>query len=159
MVTSLEHKVAWLVALEHIRRVIALYAKAGDDRNNPAMLGPLLADDARWQCAGFGEFHGRENILRELARVGRERIVWSLHYPVAPIIDVNEALTTAHAFWWLWELTTLRDDAGRETPNWLGATYECDFVREADGWKIADLTLDIKQIVPYAPPPEQKGMP
>ena len=157
--TALEHQVDWLVALEQIRRVIALYAKAGDDNNNADALDSLFTDDARWKCAGFGDFHGRATIVRELAKVGRERILWSLHYPVSPIIDLNETRTAAHAFWWLWELTTMRDATGLETPNWLGATYACDFVRAADGWKISDLTLDIKQIVPYAPSPAQKGSP
>ena len=80
-VDKLEQKVAWLVALEEIRRVIALYAKAGDDNNNPDLLAPLFDDEARWCCDGFGEFFGRDNITRELAAVGRERILWSLHYP------------------------------------------------------------------------------
>jgi hypothetical protein len=148
--TTLEHKVETLVALEAIRRVIALYAKAGDDNNNPAALAPLLDENARWVCAGFGDFTGRETITQALARVGRERILWSLHYPVAPIIDLADDLRSAHAFWWLWELTTMRDEAGTEENNWLGATYECDFVRAADAWKISYLVLDIKKIVPYA---------
>ncbi len=147
---TLEHKVETLVALEAIRRVIALYAKAGDDNNNPAALAPLLDENARWVCAGFGDFTGRETITQALAKVGRERILWSLHYPVAPIIDLADDLRSAHAFWWLWELTTMRDEAGTEENNWLGATYECDFVRAADAWKISYLVLDIKKIVPYA---------
>jgi len=158
-VGALEHKVAWLVALEDIRRVIALYAKAGDDNNNPTAMAALLAEDAQWTCAGFGAFSGRDTIARELARVGRERILWSLHYPVAPIIDLSEDLTTAHAFWWLWELTTMRDEDGHEADNWLGATYDCYFARAADGWKIKRLTLDIKKIVPYAPATLQEQQP
>jgi len=147
---TLEHKVAWLVALEDIRRVIALYAKAGDDKNNPIAMAALLAEDARWACEGFGEFSGRENIARELAQVGRDRIVWSLHFPVAPIIDFAEDLNTAHAFWWLWELATMREEDASEAKHWLGATYDCDFIRAADGWKIKQLTLNIKEVVPYA---------
>lgn len=148
--SSLEYKVETLVALEAIRRVIALYAKAGDDNNNPDALAVLLDENARWVCEGFGDFTGRETITQALAEIGRERIVWSLHYPVAPIIDLADDLRSAHAFWWLWELTTMRDEAGTEQNNWLGATYECDFVRAADAWKITHLVLDIRKIVPYA---------
>ncbi len=149
---SLEHKVDTLIALEAIRRVIALYAKAGDDNNNPDALAALLDENARWVCEGFGDFTGRETITQALAKVGRERIVWSLHYPVAPIIDLADDLRSAHAFWWLWELTTMRNEVGEEENNWLGATYECDFVRAADAWKIKHLELEIKRIVPYAQP-------
>jgi hypothetical protein len=158
-VNTLEHKLDWLVALEHIRRVIADYARAGDANNDPLALTALLAPDARWACAGFGEFHGRDVIVDELARIGRERVLWSLHYPVAPVIDVAEDLHSAHGFWWLWELARLRDAAGTTAHHWLGATYTADFVRAADGWKIQTLELDIKQIVPYSthlppgPPP------
>lgn len=152
--TSLEHKVAWLAAIEDIKRVIALYAKAGDDRNNPAAMATLLTEDARWACEGFGEFTGRETIARELARVGREKILWTLHFPVSPIIDFTEDLRAAHVFWWLWELATMREHGGREVDNWLGATYDGDFVRAADGWKIKQLTLNIKKIVPYTSAPE-----
>ncbi len=150
---ALEYKVETLVALEAIRRVIGLYAKAGDDNNNPEALAALLDENARWSCAGFGDFTGRETISRELAKVGRERIVWSLHFPVSPIIDLADDLRSAHAFWWLWELTTMRGNDGEDENNWLGATYECDFVRAADGWKISHLVLDIKKMVPYTAGP------
>ena len=153
---SIEYKVEWLYAIEQIRRVIALYAKAGDNHNEPLAIAALLAEDAHWRCKGFGDFHGREVIARELAKVGRERIVWSLHFPVAPIIDLDEDLNTAHAFWWLWELTTMRAD-GADTNHWLGATYDCDFVRAADGWKIQALVLDIKTLVPYSAAPPLEG--
>lgn len=48
-------------------------------------------------------------------------------------------------------ILTMRNDACVEENNWLGATYECDFVRAADGWKIKQLELDIEKIVPYHP--------
>lgn len=146
---ELEHQVAWLTALENIRKVIGIYAKAGDDKNNPEVLASILAEDASWNCEGFGSFKGRDSIAHELARVGQERILWSLHFPVSPIIDVAEDLNTAHAFWWLWELTTMRTDDNNEENNWLGATYDCDFVRAADGWKIKHMVLNIKKVVPY----------
>lgn len=156
---DLEQKVAWLVALEQIRRVIALYARAGDANNDPIAMGALFSADARWACAGFGSFNGRAEITTELARIGRERILWSLHYPVAPIIDLAEDLLSAQGFWWLWELTTLRDADGATARHWLGATYQADFVQAADGWKIQNLELDIKTIVPYAPDPAQEPLP
>lgn len=147
------------MALEQIRRVIALYARAGDANNDPLAMAALFTADARWSCAGFGSFNGRTEITAELARIGRERILWSLHYPVAPIIDLAEDLLSAQGFWWLWELTTLRDADGSTARHWLGATYQAAFVHAADGWKIHKLDLDIKTIVPYAPAPPQATPP
>ncbi len=150
---DLEYKVDWLTANENIRRVISVYAKAGDDFNDPEVMASLLAEDAVWEAKGFGRHEGRETIARELAKVGQERIVWSLHFPVAPIIDISDDLQSAHAFWWLWELLTMRDDNGVDDNKWLGATYDCDFVRQADGWKIKALVLDIKKMVPFEDAP------
>ena len=47
----------------------------------------------------------------------------------------------------------MRDETDAEKGHWLGATYDCDFVRRADAWKIKSLDLNIQQIVPYATPP------
>ena len=55
--------------------------------------------NAVWEAKGFGKFEGRDLIAEKLAAIGREMIVWSLHFPVSPIIDIAEDLTTAHAFW------------------------------------------------------------
>lgn len=155
MTRDLEQQVARLTATEDIRNVIARYAKAGDDQNNPDEMRKLLAKDAVWEAKGFGKFEGRDLIAEKLAAIGREMIVWSLHFPVSPIIDIAEDLTTAHAFWWLWELTTMRGDEGAEESNWLAATYECDFVCAADGWKIKHLVLEVKKVVPYQDVPSE----
>ena len=151
--SELEKQVAWLTALEKIRRVIAVYAKAGDDKNNPQVLASIMCENAHWECEGFGSFDGRAKITEELSKVAEERILWSLHYPVSPIIDVSDDGNSAHGFWWLWELTTMSTEDKKEESNWLGATYDCDFVREADGWKISHMVLTIKKVVPYSDVP------
>ena len=155
MTHDLEQQVARLTAAENIRNVIARYAKAGDDQNNPDEMRKLLIEDAVWEAKGFGKFEGRDLIAEKLADIGprNDRLVASL--PVSPIIDIAEDLATAHAFWWLWELTTMRGDEGAEESNWLAATYECDFIHAADGWKIKHLVLDVKKVVPYQDVPSE----
>ena len=139
-------RVAWLVAREEIRDVIARYALGGDRQNDPTIFRDLFSEDAVWEAAGFGRFEGRENILRELSQIGQEQIVWSLHFPVSPLIDLADDGHHAHAFWWLWELLTIRD-GDEEANKWLGANYDCDFVREPDGWKMHHLILNIRKMV------------
>ena len=155
MKQDLERQVAWLTATENIRSVIARYARAGDDQNNPGQMRQLLAEDAIWEAKGFGKFIGRDLIAEELSKIGQEMIIWSLHFPVSPIIDIADDLNSGHAFWWLWELTTMRGDAGEEESNWLAATYECDFIRAADGWKIKYLILEVQKVVPYQDIPSE----
>ena len=150
---DMERKVAWLVALEGIRSTIARYARAGDDRNDPAQMKLLLAQDAVWEAEGFGRFEGREVIAEALAKVAQERILWSLHFPVAPIVDLSDDLDRAHAYWWLWELMTHKGDDGVPRNCWFAATYDCDFVRKPDGWKIHHLVLKPGKMVEYIEPP------
>ena len=155
MTQNFKQQVAWLTATENIRTVIAKYARAGDDQNNPEQMRQLLAEDAIWEAKGFGKFTGRDIIAEELSKIAQEMIIWSLHFPVSPIIDIADDLNSAHAFWWLWELTTMRGDADEEENNWLAATYECDFIRAADGWKIKHLILEVKKVVPYQDVPSE----
>ncbi len=148
MTRPLEEQVRWLVAREEIRTVIARYAKAGDANNDPAVFRTIFCEDAVWEAEGFGRYEGRDEIVRELARIGQEQILWSLHFPVSPLIELDAACRSAHATWWLWELMTLREE-GRDANKWLGATYDCDFVREADGWKMKHLNLQIQKLVDW----------
>jgi hypothetical protein len=125
-----------LVAREHIRDVIARYARAGDANNDPEAMGRLFTEDAVWEAEGFGRFEGSAAIRRELAQIGRDRILWSLHFPVSPLIEVDDDHETATAFWWLWELLTMSADEvtadAKPSNKWLGATYEATFRREAE---------------------------
>lgn len=139
-------KIDWLVAREKIRDVITKYARGGDNYNDPDVFRDLFTEDAIWECEGFGRYEGKDLILSELARIGREEIVWSLHFPVSPLIEISDYGMSAHGFWWLWELLTIREDAV-EKNKWLGANYDCDFVHEADGWKMKHLVLNIHKLV------------
>ncbi|MEM7541438.1 MAG: nuclear transport factor 2 family protein [Pseudomonadota bacterium] len=154
MTDPLEAQVAWLVANEKIRNVIARYAKAGDDFNDPDEMGKIFTEDAVWEAIGFGRFEGRDSIVAELATIGKEKIIWSLHFPATPIIDLNASLDAAKVSWWLWELMTMREEQGDQN-RWMGATYDADFVRAADAWRIKHLTLNIQKMVPFeeGPPP------
>lgn len=154
MSTDLAEQVHWLVAREEIRTVIGRYAKGGDRQNDPAVFRTLFTQDAVWEAEGFGRFEGRDEIVRELARIGREQIIWSLHFPVSPLIDLDEGKKSAHGYWWLWELLTIREE-GKTANKWIGATYDCDFIKEPDGWKMHRLVLNIRKLVDSAEGPNE----
>ena len=51
---SLAGQVAWLVATEKIRTVIARYARASDAFNDPQQMRRLFTADAVWEAVGSG---------------------------------------------------------------------------------------------------------
>ena len=147
---SLERKVAILDAIESIRRISALYAKAGDAQNDAKQMRKLFADDAVLEAKGFGRYEGLDEVLGGLAQASSERVLWGMHFPVSPIIDISEDLQSAHAFWWLWEVTVMRSEDGLETESmFLGANYDTDLVLIDGEWKIKHMTLDVKTTIPF----------
>lgn len=149
--SELEHRIARLEAIEAIRKLTALYAKAGDANNNHVQMRPLFSEDAVLDVKGFGRWEGLEDIIDGLAAAGRDRILWGLHYPVSPIVDLADDLQSAHAFWWLWEVTQMRAEDGSNTESlFLGAVYKTDFVQVDGVWKIKHMNLEVKATVPFA---------
>jgi hypothetical protein len=148
MADGIERRLAKIEALEAIRRQISLYAYGGDRKNDRQIIGALLASDAVWESEGFGRFEGRDVILDALSKVAEERVLWSLHFPVAPIIDLAPDLESASAFWWLWELATLRHEAGEDS-SFMGGTYQTELVCEDGVWLFRHITLTFQTITPF----------
>ncbi|WP_234053017.1 MULTISPECIES: nuclear transport factor 2 family protein [unclassified Xanthobacter] len=149
---GLERRLARLESLEEIRRLVGLYALGADRRNDPEIFAGLYTGDAVWEAAGFGRFQGRELIVSELARIGRETIVWTLHYMTSPVIDIDEDGEGARCRWWLWELSKIKDQPGDEAvAHFLGGTYDTRLKRAPDGWRFCHVTLDLPLISPHEP--------
>lgn len=152
---SPDARIDWLVAHEQIRGVIARYARAGDAHNDPARMSVLFSPDAVWEAEGFGRFSGRDTIVAELARIGREQILWSLHMPALPVIELDQDLHGASAYWCLWELLRMRENNDAEIRQLcMGAHYTGQFVCAEAGWQIKHLHLKIHEMAPFGPPPE-----
>lgn len=151
MTISLDQRVARLESIETIRRLIARYAQGADRRNDPAIMAGLFTADAVWECQGFGRYQGRDDICANLARIGRDEIVWTLHYMAAPIIDVPLGGDWAHCSWWLWELAKMPAAAGGAASNFIGGFYDAQLRDEGQGWRFSSVRLDLKLISPHAP--------
>ncbi len=155
MTQDLERRLARLEAAEAIRTLIGRYAEGADRRNDPALMRPLFADDAVWEAAGFGRFTGGDVIADELARIGREQIVWTMHYMVSPVIEPGADGHTARAGWSLWELAKVADQGkevaehGEEAADhWIAGVYDADLRREGDGWVFTRVTLTVTLLTP-----------
>lgn len=146
---ALEQRLARLEASDAIRNLIGLYAVGADRRNDPAIFGMLYAEEAVWESAGFGRFEGRTRITQELARLGREQVLWSLHVMANPLIDIALDGAHAEARWVLWELASIGNGEGQGNDHWLGGQYHCDVVRTAEGWRFSHVRLHLALLSPY----------
>jgi SnoaL-like domain len=135
-----------LEAAEAIGNLVARYARGADLKNDPAVFGDLLHEHAVWEANGFGRFQGRSAIVAALSRVAQERILWCVHYMVAPLIKISPTGRTASCSWYLWELAKMPDESGNPQDSWIAGYYDSDLSLGSEGWAFDKITLDIRLI-------------
>lgn len=140
---SVEQRLGRIEARAEIGDLVARYALGADRRNDPAILGPLFTADATWSADGFGVLRGRDAIARGLAAIAAERVLWSIHYMVSPLIVLDAATGRGGCQWYLWELCSIRTGDGAQD-QWLGGWYDSQVERTDDGWRFSSVTLDVR---------------
>jgi hypothetical protein len=143
MPATLEQRIKRLEDIEAIRLLVGRYAHGADRNNDPQIMGALLADDAVWEAPGFGRYEGRDEITRQLARIGREEILWSLHYMVSPVIEVAPSGQSSRCHWYLWELAKMPGGDGAQS-HWIGGCYHSELIETAAGWRFSHVLLNLK---------------
>jgi len=137
--------------LEAIQRIIVTYARGCDRGNDPEIIGPLFTEDGTWECKGFGKYFGREHVAKGLNGIAGEKIWWSLHYMISPLIDISESGNEASAFWYLWESATVpNSETEQAEPHWIGGTYDTYLVKQNGQWLIKSMELKLNMVSPYA---------
>jgi hypothetical protein len=139
---DLQARVARLEAINEIRNVMADYTHyfdagwpgAGQDA---AKVGALFTEDGLW-----GEQIGRERIQSWCARFGHAAKM-SLHIAMNPKIEVDGDVASG-AWNGLIPMVTPTGEA-----MWVGGRYECEFVRQASGWKISRMNFLTAFQTPY----------
>lgn len=144
-----EDRLERLEAIESVRQQIGRYALAGDRKNDPEIMVSLFTCDAIWDAKGFGRYEGRDTIVAGLSDIARQKVLWSLHFPASPLIEIAPDCKNASAFWWLWELATLREDDGDDSSSFMGGTYEAVLVKEDDAWRFKTIDLRFQTITPF----------
>ncbi|QIL80779.1 nuclear transport factor 2 family protein [Diaphorobacter sp. HDW4A] len=146
---TLTQRVTRLEAITEIQQLVGRYAHGADRHNDAAVMAPLFGRNAVWEAKGFGRHQGREVIAMELARIGREEIVWSAHYMTPPVIDVDDDLLQARCRWHLWELAQIQDASGSGMPaaaHWICGEYDTIVIVEAGRWCFQQLDLNLRLI-------------
>ena len=85
---DLEKRVQALEDLEEIKKLKVRYAKYIDDNFNVAKLAELFTEDAVWGGEAWGQFRGREAIIKYFAGMSKH-MAFSCHRIVAPDITVE----------------------------------------------------------------------
>ena len=139
---------------ESIRTVIAKYGVAADAFSPPEMMRPLFARAAGWHCEALGVHHeGRDDVTKGLAKLREREVLWTMHYNVAPLIEVSEDGTSGSASWQLWELarTSLSGSADRQN-TWIAGWYQADMTLEDGAWRFARMELNLRLVAPAGGP-------
>lgn len=148
---TIEQRLAALEARAAITDLVARYALGADRRNDPALMGPLFAADARWSSEGFADLEGREAIAAGLAQIAADKVLWSIHFMVAPVISLSADGRSGVCQWYLWELCTMQTDDGPQD-QWLGGWYDATVADTEEGWRFQTVLLDIRTQGEIAPP-------
>jgi hypothetical protein len=150
-VLDLDERLQRIEARQFIEDMLARYAMGGDRKNDPAIMGPLFAEDAVWTCEGFGRFEGRDNITAAVSAFAQTHILWSVHYMVSPLIEIDADLRTARCRWYLWELATVTHE-GTPRDSWLCGWYDSQLRRINERWEFTYVELDIRLLAEASPP-------
>jgi CDGSH-type Zn-finger protein len=149
LVLALQRDVTSLRTRESIERTIVSYARACDRGNDPVLLAPLFTIDAAWECKGFGRYEGRDKVARALRGIAGEKIWWSLHYMISPMIDIAADGQSASAFWYLWEAATIPNEtSGEAEACWVGATYQAQLRLVETQWLFSEMELILNMVSP-----------
>jgi CDGSH-type Zn-finger protein len=139
-----------LKAIDAVQRLIVTYARGCDRGNDPAVIGPLFAEDGTWECKGFGKYVGRDRVAKGLKGIAGEKIWWSLHYMISPLIEIAPDGRSGTAFWYLWESATVPEaQSNQATPHWIGGTYDTDLVKVDGRWLFKRMELKLNMVSPY----------
>jgi CDGSH-type Zn-finger protein len=146
---TLRGEFAELKAKSDIAELIVTYARACDVGNDPVRLRPLFTDDATWTCKGFGTFVGGDECALGLKAVAGEKIWWSLHYMISPLVTFDPSGEEATVFWYLWEAATLPNEhSGEAEAYWIGGTYDVRVRREGGRWLFSKVELKLNMATP-----------
>ena len=146
---DIEATVQRLADLEAIRGLKMRYTRYCDDGYDPEGIASLFTEDGVWDGGSlFGRCQGHEAIKAHF-RSAPDRIPWALHNAVCPEIELGGDGRSATGTWYLWQPCTRRRRSGDEQA-YLAGTYADTYVKTADGWRFATVTVDARWL--EAPP-------
>ena len=125
-----DKKIQRLLDIEDIKALKARYCRAVDDPAFYDEFASLFAPDGKFIEPPTLEYAGREAIAEWMRKDYIPEVVWSRHFAVAPLIEVDG--DTATGRWQGLLLSVVRKDDGTEGMLWAAGTYD-ETYRRIDG--------------------------
>jgi len=142
-VSSLEARVQRLEDIEAIRVLKHRYATLCDEGYQADPLAALFTEQAIWDGGMLGRFEGREAIRAFFAGCATT-VPFAIHHLGNPIIEVSGDEATGH--WFLLEPLVF---AKGSQAFWMAARYHDRYLRTPDGWRFADVKIELTMLSPY----------
>jgi hypothetical protein len=137
--------------IEAIRVLKGRYARFADAGYDAEGIASLFVPHGVWDGGRlFGRAEGADAIRAHFVDAP-QRIPWSLHYVLAPVIDVADDGRSATGSWYLWQPCVRRSSKGEERPAWLAGTYYDRYVKVDGRWLFEHLRVDARWL--DNPPP------
>ncbi|MEV5842329.1 nuclear transport factor 2 family protein [Streptomyces sp. NPDC051985] len=136
--TSLEEQVRWLVDRAAVGDLITAFSRSLDARDEQA-LPTLVTEDVVFAFGDQVLATGREAFVGSaLGAMGRYAATW--HCPAHPAIDVDGDTAVSRSY----HTGIHLDDAKAPHEHGDGGGwYDCEYRREADGWRLSRIRLTI----------------
>lgn len=137
---ALEERLQIQEDIQEIIRLKASYCNAADcgwSRPSPDgdMVAKLFVPEGVWNGGAFGQAAGHEAIRALFTSL--KDISFAFHCITNPIIKVNGDEATG-----TWHLLSPGTMAANQS-IWIGGTYNDEFVRTPEGWKLKNLSLTV----------------
>jgi len=118
------------------------------------MMRPLFSQSAGWHCDALGAHYvGLDAVTQGLAQVRERAVLWTMHFNVAPLIEVADEGTRGAASWYLWELARTSLGGSSERQNtWIAGSYQADVLLEDDSWRFGRMELSLRLVAPAGGP-------
>jgi hypothetical protein len=142
-IADLEKRITIQEDIEAIKQLKARYCAVCDDDHNTEKITTLFVEDGIWEGADLGSHQGHDAI-RALFQSFKERISFSQHNVMNPIIEVNGDRATGT--WYLLGPFTFRKG---NRAIWLAARYDDDYVKVNGEWKFQHLRATGRMAAPY----------
>lgn len=136
MAESVDVLVRRIAVLEDVNAIQALkhrYLRACDRKQPEVVRDCFIAQGAHIDAAHMGVHEGRDSFVDLFQMVGCRDTILDMHHAQNPAIEITGADTARGT----WDLYFNQINLDTRSATQVAGFYEDDYVRQADGWRIA----------------------